>query len=210
MLVDVYNKTGQSVGQIELADNVFGIEPNEHVMHQAVVAYLANQRQGTKKTKIRSEVSGGGKKPWSQKGRGGARAGSNRSPLWVGGGTIHGPKPIDYTMKLPVKVKRLARKSAFSTRTSENNLVVVEDFVMSEIKTKNFVEVIKALKVDNTSVLMLLPDVDRDLYLAARNVSNVTIATYDKISAYDILKHRKIVLFKSAVDMIVDSFNNFS
>ncbi|MGI6370710.1 MAG: 50S ribosomal protein L4 [Ignavibacteria bacterium] len=206
MLVDVYNKTGQTVGQIELADNVFGITPNDHVMHQAVVAYLANNRQGTKKTKVRSEVSGGGKKPWKQKGRGGARAGSNRSPLWKGGGTIHGPKPIDYSMRLPIKIKRLARKSAYSARTSENNLIVVEDFVLSEIKTKEFLEVIKALKIADTSVLMLMPETNTDMYLASRNIPNVKVDAFDKISAYDILRHKKIVLFKSAVEMIVDSF----
>lgn len=206
MLVDVYNKTGQTVGQIELADNVFGITPDDHVMHQAVVAYLANNRQGTKKTKVRSEVSGGGKKPWKQKGRGGARAGSNRSPLWVGGGTIHGPKPIDYSMRLPIKIKRLARKSAYSARTSENNLIVVEDFTLSAIKTKEFLEVIKALNIADNSVLMLMPETNTNMYLASRNIPNVTVDAFDKISAYDILRHKKIVLFKSAVEMIVDSF----
>ena len=213
MLIDVYNKAGEATGQIELADSVFGIEPNDHAMHQAVVAYLANQRQGTKKTKIRSEVSGGAKKPGKQKGRGGSRAGSTRSPLWVGGGTIHGPKPIDYSMKLPVKIKRLARKSALSARASENNIIVVEDFELSQIKTKNFVEVLKALKILDSSVLMLLPKAEeeaekekaRNLYLASRNIQKVRVDGYDKISAYDILKHKKIVLFKSAVDSIVNS-----
>ncbi len=205
MLVDVYNKAGEATGQIELADSVFCIVPNEHAMHQAVVAYLANQRQGTKKTKNRCEVSGGGKKPWKQKGRGGSRAGSSRSPLWVGGGTIHGPKPIDYSIKLPVKIKRLAKKSALSARASEKNILVVEDFVLSEIKTKNFVEVLDALKISNETTLMLLPDTNYDLYLASRNLKNVRVNGYDKVSVYDILKHKKIVLFKSAVDSMVNS-----
>jgi len=208
MLVDVYNKTGNTTGQVELADNVFAITPNEHIMHQAVVAYLANQRQGTKKTKIRSEVSGGGKKPWRQKGRGGSRAGSNRSPLWPGGGTIHGPKPIDYRMDLPKKMKKLARKSAFSVRASENNLIVLDEMQMNEIKTKSFAEMLKALKIDNTSVLVLTPSFDKMLYMSARNIPNVTLNAADKITTYDILKHRKLLILKDAIEPIVTAFNN--
>jgi large subunit ribosomal protein L4 len=206
MLVDIYNKTGNTVGQIDLADNVFAITPNEHVMHQAVVAYLANQRQGTKKTKIRSEVSGGGKKPWKQKGRGGSRSGSNRSPLWPGGGTVHGPKPIDYRIDLPKKVKRLARKSALSARASENNLIVLDEMQMNGIKTKSFAEVLKALKIDHTSVLVLTPTLDKTLYMSARNIPNVTLNAADKITTYDILKHRKLLIFKDAVEPIVAGF----
>ena len=208
MLVDVYNKTGNTTGQVELADNVFAITPNEHIMHQAVVAYLANQRQGTKKTKIRSEVSGGGKKPWRQKGRGGSRAGSNRSPMWPGGGTIHGPKPIDYRMDLPKKMKKLARKSAFSVRASENNLIVLDEMQMNEIKTKSFAEMLKALKIDNTSVLVLTPSFDKMLYMSARNIPNVTLNAADKITTYDILKHRKLLILKDAIEPIVTAFNN--
>jgi len=208
MLVDVYSKTGQTVGKIELAEQVFAIEPNEHVMHQAVVAYLANQRQGTKKTKIRSEVSGGGKKPWKQKGRGTARAGSTRSPLWVGGGTIHGPQPTDYSIKLPAKVRRLAKKSAYSVRASENNIIVVEDFTFEQFKTKSFAEVLAALNIKNTSVLVLMPSQDTNVYMSSRNIPNVSVNVADKISTYDILKHKKLVLFKGAVDVIVSSFSN--
>jgi len=208
MLVDIYNKNGNTAGKIELADDVFAITPNEHVMHQAVVAYLANQRQGTKKTKIRSEVSGGGKKPWRQKGRGGARAGSNRSPLWPGGGTIHGPKPIDYTVNLPKKIKKLARKSAFSVRASENNLIVLDEMQMQEVKTKTFAEMLKALKLDNTSVLVLTPSFDKTLYMSARNIPNVTLNAADKITTYDILKHRKLLILKDAIEPIVTAFNN--
>ena len=206
MLVDFYNRTGITAGQIELPDSVFGIEPNEHIMHRAVVTFLANQRQGTKKTKIRSEVSGGGKKPWRQKGRGGSRAGSTRSPLWKGGGTIHGPKPIDYRMELPKKVKRLARKSAFSTRAAEQNLYILDEMAMSEVKTKSFAEMLKALKLDNTSVLVLTPNYDKTLYLSARNIPNVMLDAADKISTYHILKHRKLLIFKDAIETIVNSF----
>jgi large subunit ribosomal protein L4 len=206
MLVNLYNKTGNTTGQIELPDNVFAIEPNEHVMHQAVVTYLANQRQGTKKTKIRSEVSGGGKKPWGQKGRGGARAGSTRSPLWPGGGTVHGPKPVDYRMDLPKKVKRLARKSALSVRTAEQNILVLDEMIMNEVKTKTFSEMLKALNLNNTSVLVLTPEYDKTLYLSARNIPNITLNAADKVSTYDILKHRKLLILKDAIPTIVKTF----
>lgn len=208
MLIDIYNKNGNTTGQMELADDVFAITPNEHIMHQAVVAYLANQRQGTKKTKIRSEVRGGGKKPWAQKGRGVARSGSSRSPLWRSGGTIHGPKPIDYRIDLPKKMKKLARKSAFSVRASENNLIVLDEMQMQEIKTKTFAEMLKALKIDNTSVLVLTPSFDKMLYMSARNIPNVTLNAADKITTYDILKHRKLLILKDAIEPIVTAFNN--
>lgn len=206
MLIDIYNKTGNTTGQIDLPDNVFAIEPNEHVMHRAVVTYLANQRQGTKKTKIRSEVSGGGKKPWKQKGRGGSRSGSTRSPLWPGGGTVHGPKPCDYRIDLPKKVKRLARKSAFSARASEQNIFILDEMAMNEIKTKSFSDMLKALKLNNTSVLVLIPEYNKTLYLSARNIPNVTLNAADKVSTYDILKHRKLLILKDAVETIVKTF----
>jgi large subunit ribosomal protein L4 len=209
MLVEIYNKNGNTTGQkIELADEVFAITPNEHIMHQAVVSYLANQRQGTKKTKIRSEVRGGGKKPARQKGRGAARMGSMRSPFYVGGGTIHGPKPTDYRMDLPKKMKKLARKSAFSVRASENNLIVLDEMQMNEIKTKEFAEVLKALKIEHTSVLVLTPSFDKILYMSARNIPNVTLNAADKITTYDILKHRKLLILKDAIAPIVTGFNN--
>ena len=208
MLVDVYTKDGQKSGQIELADDVFAIEPNEHAMHLAVVSYLANRRQGTRKTKIRSEVSGGGKKPWRQKGRGTARAGSTRSPLWVGGGTIHGPKPSIFEMKLPKKVKRLARKSAISLGAKESNLIVVEDFTMEQIKTKEMAQILKNLQLDARSTLMLLPDQNFNVYMSGRNIQRFTVGVADKISTYDILKHKKLVLFKGAIEPIVKTFNN--
>lgn len=209
MLVDVINKDGQAAGQIELNDNIFAVEPNEHAMHQAVVVYLAHQRQGTHKTKLRSEVSGGGKKPWRQKGRGTARAGSTRSPIWVGGGTIHGPKPHKYKLKMPKKLARLAKKSAFSLRLREKNLQVLEDFSMSQIKTKEVAQVLKNLKVGSEkSVLMLLNGQDKNVYLSGRNIPNLTVKSCDNISTYDILRHKKIVLFKGAVESLVDAFQN--
>lgn len=209
MLVDVYNRVGSVVSQIDLADDIFGIIPNEHVMHQAVVVHLANQRQGTKKTKVRSEVRGGGKKPWRQKGRGGSRAGSTRSPLWPGGGTIHGPNPIDYRMDLPKKVRRLARKSALSSRASENNLIVLDDFSLTETKTKPFAEMLKALNINDSSILVLTADYNENMYLSARNIPNVTLNSANMINAYDILRHRKLLIMKDAVETIVTAFRNF-
>ena len=151
MQIDVYTKDGSQNGQVDLSDEIFAVEPNEHAMHLDVVSYLAHQRQGTAKTKTRSEVRGGGKKPWRQKGRGAARAGSTRSPLWVGGGTIHGPKPREYKQKLPKKVKRLARKSALSVRLQENSIKIVEDFSLDQIKTKSMVEIIGNLQLIRAS-----------------------------------------------------------
>lgn len=208
MLVDVYTKDGQKSGQIEIADEVFAIEPNEQAMHQAVVAYLANRRQGTRKTKLRSEVSGGGKKPWRQKGRGTARSGSSRSPLWVGGGTIHGPKPSIFEIKVPKKVKRLARKSAMSLRAKESSLIVLEDFKMDQIKTKDMAQVLKNLQLDTKTTLMLVPTSDYNLFMSSRNIQNVTVNVADKVSTYDILKHKKLVVFKGAIEPIVNTFNN--
>ncbi len=207
MLVDLYTKDGNVNGQVELEDKIFGVEPNDHVMHLAIVNYLHNQRQGTRKTKVRSEVSGGGRKPWSQKGRGGARAGSTRSPIWVGGGTIHGPKPYNYSKKLPKKLRLSARYSAFSARVSENNLVVVEDFTFNAIKTKNMVSVLKNLKIDGQKTLVMLGQQDDNVYLSGRNIPKVDLEVFDRVTTYDILNHKKIVLFKSAVETINNSYN---
>lgn len=208
MLVDVYTKDGQKSGQIELADDVFAVEPNEHAMHLAVVSHLANRRQGTRKTKVRAEVSGGNKKPWRQKGRGTARSGSTRSPLWVGGGTIHGPKPSVFEMRLPRKVKKLARKSAISLRAKESNLIVLEDFTMGQIKTKEMAQILKNLQLNEKSTLMLLPGQDYNVYMSGRNIQRFTVGVADKVSTYDILKHKKLVLFKGAIEPIVKTFNN--
>lgn len=208
MQVELLNKEGENVGQIELNEDVFGIEPREHVMHQAVVAYLANKRQGTAKTKNRSEVSGGGRKPWRQKGRGTARAGSTRSPIWVGGGTIHGPKPHKYTIKLTKKVRRLARNSALSLRFAENNVKIVEDFTFDEFKTKNMVQVFKNLELENEKTLVLLSEADEKVYISTRNIPKVSIQVVDKITTYDILNHKKILLFKGAAEYLNSTINN--
>jgi large subunit ribosomal protein L4 len=206
MTIDVFNKTGAIIGQTELPDSVFAIQPRRQAMHRDRVAYLANQRQGTKKTKTRDEVSGGGKKPFRQKGTGGARAGSRRSPLMHGGGTIHGPKPIDYRMDLPRKMKQVARKSALSTRASENNILVLDDMPMPEVKTKIFVDMLKALKLDNTSVLILIPEDNKNLYLASRNIPKVSLDVATRVSTYDILTHRRILIFKDAIEPLVKIF----
>ncbi|MDT3738942.1 MAG: 50S ribosomal protein L4 [Candidatus Kapabacteria bacterium] len=208
MQVDLYSKEGSISGKIDLPDDVFAVEPNENAMHQAVVAYLAHQRQGTAKTKIRSEVSGGGRKPWKQKGRGTARSGSNRSPVWVGGGTIHGPKPHDYVYKLPKKISRLARKSAFSLRVTEENLMVVDDFSFDSIKTKQMTSLLEKLALKGFKTLVLLSDVDNNVYMSGKNIPNLTIQPADKISTYDILNHRKILVLKSAINKIQNTFGN--
>lgn len=208
MLLDLYTSKGEQAGQVELNDAIFAIEPNEHAMHQAVVVYLAHQRQGTHKTKTRAEVSGGGKKPWRQKGRGTARSGSSRSPLWVGGGTVHGPKPHTYDLKLPKKVKRLAKMSALSLRCSEENLMVVEDFRFDEVKTKNFFEILKNLKLNDEKTLILLPEHDEKLFLSARNIPNISIYPADKISTYDILNHKRLLILKSALTTLENAFTN--
>ena len=153
MVVDLYTSDGQVKGQVELPDEVFNIEPHEYAMYMAVRAYLNNRRQGTHKVKTRAEVSGGGRKPWPQKGRGVARAGSIRSPLWIGGGKVHGPRPRDYSMNLPRKLKRLARKSALSARARENNLIVVEDFDFERPKTKQMLAVLEALGLSEVKTL---------------------------------------------------------
>lgn len=208
MLVDVYTKEGQVSGQIELRDDIFGIEPNDEAMHKAVVVQLAHGRQGTRKTKGRSEVSGGGKKPWRQKGRGTARAGSSRSPLWVGGGTIHGPQPHTFDPKLPKKVKKLAKRSAISLRCAEKNVLVVEDFEFDQIKTSQMANVLKNLKIDGEKILVLLPATNEKIFLSTRNIENVSIFPVEQISTYDILNHKKLLLFKGAIDKLVETFSN--
>lgn len=208
MLVNVLNIKGQNTSQIELPDDVFGIQPHEHAMHLAVRVYLSNQRQGTHKTKTRTEVSGGGKKPWKQKGRGTARAGSTRSPVWVGGGTVHGPKPHLYKLDLPKKVRRLARKSAFSLRLQENNLIVVEDLAFHEIKTKQMSDIVKSLNLINDKTLFLIPESEKNIVLSSRNLPKLTTSVADKVSTYDILKHKKLLVSKSAVEKIVNTFLN--
>lgn len=208
MTVDVLTKDGVKAGSIELPASVFGIEPSEHAMYLAVRAYLAHRRQGNAKTKTRAEVSGGGRKPFNQKGTGGARKGTSRSPLSPGGGRIHGPVPHFYRIDLPMKVKRLARKSALTLRARENNLVVLEDFTVSAPKTREVASMLKAIKLDGKKVLMLLPLADEMFVKSARNIAGVTTFPADKISAYDVLSHGKLVIFKSAIETIANSFGD--
>lgn len=208
MLLDIYKNDGTVSGQLELNDDIFGIEPNENAMHQSVLTYLANQRQGTHKTKTRAQVSGGGKKPWRQKGRGTARSGSSRSPLWVGGGTVHGPFPHKYNLKMPKKLRQLARKSALSLRAIEKNIILVEDVKMNSIKTKEFVQMLKALNIYGTKTLVFLPEYDKVVYMSARNIDRLSILTTDVISTYDILCHKKLLIFTGAVDKIQNALNN--
>lgn len=207
MQVEVYNKDGKQAGSVELNDAIFAVQPNEDAMHLSVVAHLARKRQGTHKTKVRSEVSGGGRKPWKQKGRGTARAGSTRSPIWVGGGTTHGPKPHTYDLKLPKKVNRLARKSALSLRISEKNVTVVEDITLDNYKTKEITAVIQNLDLQENSLLMVVPEYNEKVYRSARNINRVDVIVADDVSTYDILSHKKILVFKGAIEIIENTLN---
>ncbi len=204
MIVDLYGIDGQVKGQVELPDEVFNIEPHEYAMYMAVRAYLNNRRQGTHKVKTRAEVSGGGRKPWPQKGRGVARAGSIRSPLWVGGGKVHGPRPRDYSMTLPRKLKRLARKSALSARAREKNLIVVEDFDFEKPKTKQMVAVLHALGLESVKTLQLLPEPKPMVMLSGRNLPKLTTMPAFMVSAYDILSHHKLLLHQGAISVLVE------
>ena len=190
--VSVYNMEGKEVGTIELNDAVFGVEVNEHLVHMAVVAQLANKRQGTQKAKTRSEVSGGGRKPWRQKGTGHARQGSTRSPQWTGGGMVFAPTPRDYTITLNKKEKRAALKSALTSRVNENKFVVVDELKFDEIKTKNFKAVMNNLKV--SKALVVLADNDQNTVLSARNIPEVKTSLVNTINVFDILKYNTVVL----------------
>lgn len=203
MTIDVLKIDGTKSGEkVELSEEIFAIEPNDHAIYLDVKAYLANQRQGTHKAKERGEVRGGGKKPWKQKGRGGARAGTIRSPLWVGGGTIFGPRPRDYRQDLPKKVKQLARKSALSYKLKDEQLMVVEDFSFDKPKTKDFVNVLQSLKVNGKKVLLLTGDYKPEVYKSGRNIPKVQILEASKASTYDILNNQILIMQKSAVDVI--------
>ncbi|GBD06144.1 50S ribosomal protein L4 [bacterium HR20] len=202
MEVPLYTQTGEQRGTIELPDAVFNIEPHEHAMYLAVRVYLAHQRQGTHKTKTRQEVRGGGRKPWRQKGRGTARAGSIRSPLWVGGGTVFGPQPHKYTIAIPKKVNQLARRSALSCRAREGNIIVVDGIELEQPKTKLMAGVMKALGLEGTSTLMLVDAFNPTVLRAGRNLPYLDMMLADKVSAYHILSHRKLLLVPGAIDML--------
>ena len=202
--VSVYNMEGKEVGTIELNDAVFGVEVNEHLVHMAVVAQLANKRQGTQKAKTRSEVSGGGRKPWRQKGTGHARQGSTRSPQWTGGGMVFAPTPRDYTITLNKKEKRAALKSALTSRVNENKFVVVDELKFDEVKTKNFKAVMNNLKV--SKALVVLADNDQNTVLSARNIPEVKTSLVDTINVFDILKYNTVVATKAAVASIEEVY----
>ncbi|MCD8075535.1 MAG: 50S ribosomal protein L4 [Lachnospiraceae bacterium] len=202
--VSVYNMEGKEVGQMELSDAVFGVEVNDHLVHLAVVSQLAAKRQGTQKAKTRSEVSGGGKKPWRQKGTGHARQGSIRAPQWKGGGVVFAPVPRDYTFKMNKKEKRLALKSALTSRVQENKLIVIDELKFSEIKTKNMKAVLDAVKVDQA--LLVLEDNDKNVVLSARNLPDVKTALINTINVYDILKYNTVVATKAAVEKIEEVY----
>ena len=203
--VDVYNISGQKVGDMDLNDNIFAVEVNKVAMHSAVVNSLANARQGTQSTKTKTEVRGGGKKPWRQKGTGRARHGSIRSAQWVGGGIALGPKPRSYSYTLPKKVKRLALKSALTSKVIENNIIVLDDLKLEAIKTKEMVDVLNNLKIDS-SALIVLPEVDKNVVLSARNIESVKTATTNSINTYDILKYNKFIVTKDAVSKIEEVY----
>ena len=202
--VSVYNMEGKEVGTLELNDAVFGVEINEHLVHLAVVAQLANKRQGTQKAKTRSEVSGGGRKPWRQKGTGHARQGSTRSPQWKGGGVVFAPTPRDYTIRLNKKEKRAALKSALTSRVQEHKFIVVDELKFDEIKTKKFRGVMDNLKV--SKALVDLADNDQNTVLSARNLADVKTAQASTINVYDILKYNTVVATKAAVASIEEVY----
>ena len=202
--VAVYNMEGAEVGTLELNDAIFGVEVNEHLMHMAVVQQLANKRQGTQKAKTRSEVRGGGRKPWRQKGTGHARQGSIRAPQWKGGGVVFAPTPRDYSFKLNKKEKRAALKSALTTRVQENKFIVVDEFKMDEIKTKKFKAALDNLKVNKA--LVVLDSVDDNVLLSARNIEGVKTAFTNTINVYDILKYNTVVATKAAVAAIEEVY----
>jgi large subunit ribosomal protein L4 len=207
MKLDLFKIDGTTASKkIDLDDNIFGIEPNDHAIYLAVKAYLANQRQGTHKAKERSEVRGGGKKPWKQKGRGGSRAGTTRSPLWIGGGTIFGPRPRDYRQKLTKKVRALARKSAFSYKIKDEQLIVTEDFNFEQPKTKEFVSILKALNIEGKKVLLLTGEHSDHVYKSGRNIPKVKILEAAKATTYDILNNQVLIMQRSSVDIVQNSF----
>lgn len=203
--LDLYNMNGEVVGDIELSDNIFGVDVNENAMHLVVTNQLANKRQGTQSTKTKSEVSGGGRKPWRQKGTGRARHGSIRSAQWTKGGIALGPKPRDYRYTLPKKVKRLALKSALTTKVNENDILVLDKLAFEGIKTKQMVNVLNNLKV-NTSALVVLSDKDEIVEKSARNIPGVKTALPNTINVFDILKHDKFIITKDAVSKVEEVY----
>ena len=202
--VSVYNIEGKEVGKIDLSDAVFGVEVNEHLVHMAVVSQLANNRQGTQKAKTRSEVSGGGRKPWRQKGTGHARQGSTRAPQWTGGGMVFAPVPRDYSFKLNKKEKRAALKSVLTSKVAENKFVVVDELKLDEIKTKKFVEVMNNLKANKA--LVVLNEMDTNVIASASNIPTVKTAQTNELNVFDVLKYDTVVTTKAAVATIEEVY----
>ena len=203
--VALYNMEGKQIGDITLNDAIFGQEVNKSVLHQVVVNYLANQRQGTQSTKTRSEVRGGGIKPWRQKGTGRARQGSIRAPQWIKGGIALGPKPRDYSYTLNKKVKRLALKSALSDKVAENEIIVVDEIAMTEIKTKTIVNMLSNLKVDSKALIVTC-DNDTNVVKSARNIAGVATAFTGSLNVYEILNHDKLIITKDAVSKLEEVY----
>jgi large subunit ribosomal protein L4 len=203
--VDVFNKDNKSVSKIDLPDDIFNVEVKNGLLHEVVRNHLANKRQGNASTKSRGEVRGGGRKPFKQKGTGRARAGSNRSPIWRGGGTIFGPKPRDYSYKLPKKVKWGALSSALSAKVADGEVLVVDELILSGAKTKELAGIIKGLGLD-TSVLIITPKKDEALELSARNIPNVNIARMGELNVYSILSHDKLLILKDSVELMKEIY----
>ena len=203
--VDLFNMSGQRVGDLELSDSVFGVEVNEAVLHQVVKAQLANKRQGTQSTKTRAEVRGGGRKPWRQKGTGRARHSSIRSPIWVGGGVIFAPKPRDYRQSVPKKVKRLAMKSALSSKILDQEIIVLDQLVMDTPKTKEMINILNNLNTGKKA-LIVLPKRNEVIEKSARNIPNVKSTLVNTLNVYDILKYDKLVLTKDAATLIEEVY----
>ena len=202
--VSVYNIEGKEVGSIELNDAVFGVEVNEHLVHMAVVNQLANNRQGTQSAKTRSEVSGGGRKPWRQKGTGHARQGSTSAPQWTGGGIVFAPKPRDYSFKMNKKEKRIALLSALSSKVADNKIVVLDAFNLDEVKTKKFAEVMSNLKVDKA--LVVIEGENKNVVLSGRNIPTVKVSATNEINTYDVLKYETLVVTKAAVEKLEEVY----
>ena len=202
--VSVYNIEGKEVGTIDLNDAVFGVEVNEHLVHMAVVSQLANNRQGTQKAKTRSEVSGGGRKPWRQKGTGHARQGSTRAPQWTGGGVVFAPVPRDYSFKMNKKEKRIALLSALSSKVADNKIVVLDAFNLDEVKTKKFAEVMSNLKVDKA--LVVIEGENKNVVLSGRNIPTVKVSATNEINTYDVLKYETLVVTKAAVEKLEEVY----
>jgi len=201
--VDVFNLDSEVTGQLVLSDSIFGVPVKSHVLHEVVVYQLAKRRAGTAKTKGRSDVSGGGKKPWRQKGSGRARAGTSRSPLWRGGGIIHGPQPRDYDMRIPKKVRRLALKMALSQKVIDQEFKVIDQFKLEKIRTKDFVELLDRFELGKT--LVVLPEPDEIIEKSARNIPNVKVLRSEGLNVYDLLNHRAVILSRECVSRIEEA-----